>query len=56
MRVQWLIVLVLLVAVAPDAVVGACQAAVEAAVQTIGALLAGEAAASAVGVLVGGAL
>lgn len=37
MRVQWLIVLVLLVAVAPEAVVGACQAAVEAAVQTIGA-------------------
>ena len=56
MRATWLVVLVLLIAVAPEAVVGACKAAVEAAVQTIGALLAGEAAASAVGVLAGGAL
>lgn len=56
MRATWLIVLVLLIAVAPEAVVGACQAAVEAAVQTIGALLAGGGATSAVSVLIGGAL
>jgi len=56
MRATWLVVLVLLIAVAPEAVVGACQAAVEAAVQAIGSLLAGDVAASAVGVLLGGAL
>lgn len=40
MRVTAFLVLVLLIAVAPEAVVGACQAAVQAAVSVIGELLA----------------
>ncbi len=40
MRVTVFLILVLLIAVAPEAVVGACQAAVQAAVGVIGALLA----------------
>ena len=39
MRVTVFLVLVVLIAVAPEAVVGACQAAVSAAVQVLGALL-----------------
>ena len=39
MRVTVFLLLVLLIAVAPDAVVGACQAAVGAAVDVIEALL-----------------
>ncbi len=40
MRVTVFLVLVVLIAVAPDAVVGACQAAVSAAVAVLGELLA----------------
>lgn len=57
MRLPFLVLLILLIAVAPAAVTGACQAVVGAAIEVIGALLAGDtptAAGTAVGVLLGG--
>lgn len=56
MRVTVFLVLVVLVAVAPDAVVGACQAAVSAAVGVIESLLSDGDPAQTAGVLTGGVL